>query len=691
MASEDTEMGGTSVVPLHQDAYRGSCFLSPLLSSPSPSSSILEVAMDTNIDPPLNETLRVSFPFKSTEVLVNSSIWRKTKKETKGVKPNTNFIMNLLNLTTEPQHTGASAIDQSNPAGLPASPSQSNSPTPILGVESQKIIFEKKISNGNVASEYDKLSAIIDRYNAGFPPLPPCSSLPSPITSGGSSINTISSKDQYLGPLTISGCPGSFATLREESAKVTGSSSLPPTEQLGLAFDTDCAAYKRLESSKAWRVTRVFELLLRVVANIEPGNVEGRVEILNFYLQEYPLERLVILQALENAASYFRKFSKAMSVHATKTYREQSDDFKKENPIPPIIRPLLPFASMAASYVRNIKSTRRGGTSSLHTYQDRHSHSEFRCEIKHEDESFPLGFNPILMQTLGKCSRLRLRNERYKRHKIYLKQVKKGLSHVHRNPFLSEEIIKECGGETYAELEGRVEMDDLRDAAYWEMTTRRIEEIPIRKIKHSAFKKLPSPLREELPKLDDHWIPDSVMPYMKISGQIINFESEIVRATKRKQDTDKETEQEEREVYESRCKARKLDSRKLNEKAGTAQWEREYNALKKQILKEYEEKMKEEGEEIRRKTEEKKAEEEREQLREAQEKKTRETEIQREEKNERLRMERERAHVRVKEGRERRKEKRDRLKWETRERSDCRVTQAWIDLGADMARVGSWD
>lgn len=54
-------------------------------------------------------------------------------------------------------------------------------------------------------------------------------------------------------------------------------------------------------------------------------------------------------------------------------------------------------------------------------------------------------------------------------------------------------------------------------------------------------------------------------------------------------------------------------------------------------------------------------------------------------------MERESARVRATEGPERRKEKRDLLRWENRERSDCRVTQAWIDLGADMARVGSWD
>lgn len=343
---------------------------------------------------------------------------------------------------------------------------------------------------------------------------------------------------------------------------------------------------------------------------------------------------------------------------------------------------------MAANYVRNTKSTRRGGTSSLHTYQDRHYHSDFRCKIEHENESFPLGFNPILMHTLGKCSRQRLRNERYERHKIYKKQVKKGLLHVHRNPILSEEIIKECGGETYAELEGRVEMDDMRNAAYWEMTTRQIEEMPTRKDRHSVFRKRASPLRKELPKLDNHWIPDSVMPYIKISGQIIKFESEIARASKRKQDTDKEAEEEEREMYESRCKARKLDSKKVG--ARMVQWEREYNAAKEQIRKEYEEEMKEE-EEMRKTTEEKEAEEERERLWEAQEKRIREKEIQGKEKNERLRMERERAKDRAKEGRERRKEKRDRLRWENRERSNCRVTQAWIDLGADMARVGSWD
>ncbi|TGO49425.1 hypothetical protein BCON_0210g00050 [Botryotinia convoluta] len=691
MAAEDTEMGRTSVVPLHEDTYQIFCFPQSL---PSPSSSISEVAKDTNIYSPLDETSSASVPVKSTELLVNPLIWKKAKKETNGVKPHPNSIMHLLNLTTVPQRTGVSATNQSNLAGLPKSTSQSNSPAPILGVGSRKSIFENKYSNGNVTSEYDNLSAIIDRHHAGLPPLPPSSSLPLPITSGGSSMNTISSKDQYLGPLTISGRPGLFATLRKKSAKDTGSSSLPPTEQLGLTFDTDITTYKPLESSKAWRVTRVCELLLRAVANIEPGNVEGRVEVLNFYLQEYPLQRLVILQALENAGSYFRKFSKAMSAHSSKSYREQcmlSDDFKKENPIPPIIRPLLPFASMAASYVRNTKSTRRGGTSSLYTYQDHHFHNEFRCEIKHENESLPLGFNPILMQTLGKCSRQRLRNERHERHKIYMKQVKKGMSHVHRNPFLSEEIIKECGGETYAELEGRVEMDDMRNAAYWEMTTRQIEEMPTRKDRHSVFKKRPSSLREESPKLDDNWIPDSVMPYMKISGQIIKFESEIVRASKRKQDTDKETEEEEREVYESRYKARKLDSKKVKEKARMAQWEREYNAVKKQIRKEYEEEMKEEDEEMRKKTEEKKAGEEQERLREAQEKRIKEKEIQRNEKNERLRMERERAKVRAKEGRERRKEKRDRLRWENRERSDCRVTQAWIDLGADMARVGSWD
>ncbi|KAF5877815.1 uncharacterized protein Bfra_002185 [Botrytis fragariae] len=677
MTAEDTEMGGTSIVPLHKDTHQIFCFPPSL---PPPSSSISEVAMDINIYPPLDETSSASVPVESTELLVNPLIWKKAKKETNGVKPHPNPIMHLLNLTTVPQIAGVSATNQSNLAVLPESISQSNSPAPILGVGSRKSIFENKYSNGNLTSEYDKLSAIIDRNYAGLPPLPLSSSLPLQITSGSSSMNTISSKDQYLGPLTISGCPGLFATLRKKPAKDTGSPSLPPTEQPGLTFDTDITTYKPLESSKAWKVTRVCELLLRAVAGIEPGNVEGHVEVLNFYLQEYPLQRLVILKALEDAGHYLRKFSKAMSAHSSKPYREQcmlSDDFKRENPIPPIIRPLLPFASIAAGYVRNTKSTRRGGTSSLHTYQD-HYHNEFRCKIKHENESFPLGFNPNLMHTLGKCSRQRLRNERHERHKIYMKQVKKGFSHVHRNPFLSEEIIKECGGETYAELEGRVEMDDMRNAAHWEMTTRQIEEVPTRKDRHSVFKKRPSPLREELPKLDDHWIPDSAMPYMKTSGQIIKFQSKIVRASKRKQDFDKEAKEEEREMCESRYKARKLDSKK--EKSRIAQWEREYNAAKKQIRKEYEEEMKNEEEEMRKITEEKEAEEARERLWEAQEKRIREKEIQRKEKNERLLMER-----------ERRKEKRDRLRWENRERSDCRVTQAWIDLGADMARVGSWD
>ncbi|KAF7913305.1 hypothetical protein BELL_0392g00030 [Botrytis elliptica] len=682
MATEDTEMGGTSVVPLHEDTYRWFGF-PPLL--PSPSSSISEVAIDTNKDPSLDETSSASVPFESTELLADPLIWKNTKKETNGDKTPPSSIMHLLTLTTIPQHTGVSATNHSNISGLPTAPSQSISPAPVLGVESRKSVPENKYPNGNVTSEYDKLSAIIDRNHAVLSTLQPSSSLPSPITSGGSSTNTISSKDQYLGPLTISGRPGLFATLRKKSANITGSSSFPQTEQLGLTFDTDITTCKSLEASKAWKVTRVCELLLRAVANIEPGNVEGHVEILNFYLQEYPLQRLVILKALENAGHYFRKFSKAMSAHSSKSYREQcmlSDVFKKENPIPPIIRPLLPFASIAASYVRSTKSACRGGTSSLHTYQY-HYHNEFKCEIKHENESFPLGFNPILMHTLGKCSRHRLRNERHERHKIHKKQFKKGLTHVHRNPILSEEIIKECGGETYAELEGRVEMDDMRNAAYWEMTTRQIEEMPTRKDRHSVFKKRPSPLKGELPKLDDHWIPDSVMPYTKISGQIIKFKSEIVRASKRKQDTDNEAEEEERKFHESRCKARKLDSKESD--ARMAQWEREYNAAKKQVLKEYEEEMKKEEEETRKITEEKEAEEERERLWEAQEKKTREKEIQGKGKNERLRTERESAKDRAKEGR------RERLNWDNRERSDCRVTQAWMDLGADMARVGSWD
>ncbi|KAF7899433.1 hypothetical protein EAF00_003769 [Botryotinia globosa] len=690
MATEDTDMGGTSVVPLHEDTYRSFDF-PPLLLSPS--SSISAVAIDTNKNPPLDKTSSASVPFESTELLADPVIWRKTKKETNSVKPHSSSIMHLLTLTTTPQHTGVSASNHSNLAGLSTAPSQSDSLAPIPGVQSRKSITENQDQNENVTSGYDKLSAIIDRNHAGFATFRPSSSLPLSITSSGSSKNLISSKDEYLGLLTISGRPGLFATLRKKYAKVTGSSSLPPTEQFGLNFDTDVTTYKPLELSKAWSVMRVYELLLRAVANIESGNVEGRVEILNFYLQEYPLQRLMILNVLENVGHYFRKFSKAMSVHSSKPHREQwmlSDDFKKENPIPAIIRPLLPFASIAASYVRNTKSTRRGGISSLHTYKDHHYHNDLRCKFEHENESFPLGFNPTLMQTLGKCCRQRLRNERHERHKVFKKQAKKGLSHVHRNPILSEEIIKECGGETYAELEGRVEMDDMRNAAYWEMTTRQIEDMPTRKDRYSVFKKRPSPLRKELLKLDNHWIPDSVMPYIKISGKIIKFESEIMRASKRKQDTDKEAEEEERKMYESRCKARKLDSE--NVEARMAQWEMEYNAAKKQIRKEHEEEMKkeEEEEEMRILKEEKKAEEERERLSEAQEKRIRE-DIQRKEKNERLRVERERAKDRAKEGRERWKEKRDRLRWENRERSDCRVTQAWIDLGADMARVGRWD
>ncbi|TGO18216.1 hypothetical protein BTUL_0011g00220 [Botrytis tulipae] len=612
MATEDTEMGGTSVVSLHEDTHRSFGF-PPLL--PSPSSSISEIAIDTNKNPPLDKSSSGSVPFGSADLLADPLIWRKTKKETNSVKPHPNSIMHLLTLTTIPQHTRVSATDHSNLAGLSTAPSQFDSLAPTLGVQSRKSILENKHPNENVTSEYDKLSAIIQRHHAGFLTFQPSSSLSLPITSGGSSTNLISSKDEYLGPLTISGRPGLFATLHKKYANVTGSSSLPPTEQLGFNFDTDITTYKPLELSKAWRVMRVYELLLRAVANIEPGNVEGRVEILNFYLQEYPLQRLVILKALENVGHYFRKFSKAMSVHSSESYREQwmlSDDFKKENPIPPIIRLLLPFASIAASYVRNTKSTRRGGTSSLHTYKDHHYHNDLRCKIEHENESFPLGFNPTLMYTFGKCSGQRLRNERHEKHKVHKKQAKKGLSHVHRNPILSEEIIKECGGETYAELEGRVEMDDMRNAAYWEMTARQIEEIPTRKDRYSVFKKRPSPLRKELPKLDNHSIPDSVMPYMKISGKIIKLESEIVQANKRKQDTDREVEEEEREMYESRCKARKLDSEKVE--ARMAQWEREYNAAKKQIRKEHEEEMKEEEEEMRRLKEEKKAEEERERL-----------------------------------------------------------------------------
>ncbi|TEY66046.1 hypothetical protein BOTCAL_0134g00170 [Botryotinia calthae] len=686
MAAEDTEMGGISVVPLQEDIDRNLCFPPSLLSQ---TSSTSEASMDTNMHPPLDVT-------ESTVLLVKSLIYKEAKKETNGVKPHPNSAMHFLNLTTVPQNSGVSVINQSNLSGLPTLPSRSSSPAPILRVGSRKSIFENKYPNGNATSEYDKLSAIIDRHYAGLPPSPPSSYLPSPITSGGPGMHTISSGDQYLGPLTISGRPVLFATLLKESEKFTGSSSVPPTKKLGLTLDTDTdpTTSKSLELSKAWRVTRVCELMLRAAANIEPGNKEGRVEILDFYLQEYPLQRLVILKALENTGRYFRKFSKAMSAHSSKPYREQcmlSDHFKKDNPIPPIIRPLLPFASIAASYVRKTKSPRRGGTSSLCTYKDHHYHNNFRCEIRHENESFPFGFNTFLIQALGKCSRQRLRNERYDRHKIYMKQVEKGFSHVHKNPFLSEEIIKECGGETYAALEGRVEMDDLRDAAYWEMTTRQIEGIPTRKNRNSVFKKRPSPLREKLPILDDYWIPDSVMPHMKVSGQIIKLESEIVRASKRKQDADKEAEEEEREVYESRYKARKIDSKKVKEKALMAQWEREFNAVKKQIRREYEKKKKEENEEIREKTEQRKAIEERERPQEAQEKRSMEKKIQREEKNERLRMERERARVRAKEERERRKDKRDLLRWENRERSDCRVTQAWIDLGADMARVGSWD
>lgn len=309
MATEDTEMGGTSVLPLHEDTYRSFGF-SPLLTSPSP--SISEVAIDTNKDLPLDKTSSASVPSESTELLADPLIWKRTKKETNSVKPHPDSIMHLLTLTTTPQHTEVSATNHSNLAGLSTAPSQSDSPALILGVESRKNSSENKYPNGIVTSEYDKLSAIIDRHYAGLPKLQPSSSLPSPVMSGGSGMNTISSKDQHLGPLTISGRPGLFATLRKKYAKITGSSSLPPAEQLGLNLDTDITIHKPLESSKAWRVTRVCELLLRAVANIEPGNVEGRAEILNFYLQEYPLQRLSILTALENAGNYFRIFSKAV-------------------------------------------------------------------------------------------------------------------------------------------------------------------------------------------------------------------------------------------------------------------------------------------------------------------------------------------------------------------------------------------
>lgn len=273
----------------------------------------------------------------------------------------------------------------------------------------------------------------------------------------------------------------------------------------------------------------------------------------------------------------------------------------------------------------------RGGTSSLATYEYHHQHISYKCDIKHDEERFPYGFNPKLMKIFRQCSRDRLKRERSEKHRIHREQVRKGKTHVHINPILDEDTIRECGGESYKDLEGRVDEKDMKGAAIWEMTTRRITGKTSRKSRSTRWRKRESPLRKELEFRGDHWIPRGVWPVVKtnmergVKVQRLGCEEEWIREGMRHQDMDEE------EALEKEAKEKAFFEQKIRE------------------------------EEVR-------------QISLAN-----------------VRLWKEKQRMIVLENRKKEMREKGRVAWENRERSECCVTQAWIDLGADMKRVGCWD
>ncbi|KAF7877711.1 hypothetical protein EAF04_001382 [Stromatinia cepivora] len=576
MAGEDTEMGGTvSVAQQHQEILHNDLPPSP------PSSSGSEADLDADTNTPQDESSSYSISCQSTELFAKQRNTELMMRSSALVEPRTTQAQRPS------QFTKISAIEEMNLVGLQLSSPPSPPPSPITkaGLDMHTNLAKNEPLNSSGTSEHAKLSAIL----ANLPAF-----------------------------------PGQIKEIENATDAFIAENYLDQSTPSYYAYKSMCEVFE----GKA-------EML-------EAGHVSGYIYSLDFCLENNPFLRVPIMKALENMGKTFDASKKAQSAQSNEvptektmpvtTSKSRSD---RKNTNAAMERALLPFGPMASDYVKSAKSLHRGGTSSLHTYEDWHIHKLSVCKIKHEEETYPNGFNPNLMSIFRKCSKQRLRGERHERYKEWKEQAKKGLTHVHRNPFLFEDVIKECGAESYKELEGKVEMDDMRDAAYWEITTRQIEDMHSKKSKNFIFQKKPSPLRKELKKSDDHWIPEEVMPYMKLDNRKIRFESEVIRERKRRQDIDDEEGEDEQRTYQARMEARKLDAQRLEACTGEAR-------LKFLAMKKIREKEKE-------------------------------------------------REVRRKERQERKNREMDLARWENRERSDCCVTQAWIDMGADMARVGNWD
>ncbi|QSZ34719.1 hypothetical protein DSL72_007574 [Monilinia vaccinii-corymbosi] len=218
-------------------------------------------------------------------------------------------------------------------------------------------------------------------------------------------------------------------------------------------------------------------------------------------------QRVALLKALERVGRDFDDAGDEKSATSIESPTEGTcgqetnskpalNDNLKE-PMTELERCLLPYKSIATAYINSHQHKHRGGTSSLHTYEAHHTHHTSTCTIKHEEEIYPLHFNPSLLSIFKKCSRLRLFKERQERRVMLWEQYQKGLRRFQINPLLSEDIIKEYGAERYGELEGRLDVRDMRDAASWELTSRHVDDKMCRK-SASTFQKRKSPLRNEV-------------------------------------------------------------------------------------------------------------------------------------------------------------------------------------------------
>ncbi|KAI9646338.1 hypothetical protein NHQ30_005782 [Ciborinia camelliae] len=207
----------------------------------------------------------------------------------------------------------------------------------------------------------------------------------------------------------------------------------------------------------------------------------------------------------------------------------------------------------------------------------------------------------------------RLRCERLDRIQVLRK--KHGAKYLHRNPILPVDVIKECGAESCRELEDRLDMKDVRDAASWELATRQVADTRSRKNRKFTFQKQASPLKRELEKLEDHCIPEHVLPYYRKDNTRADFSAEFMER-KRKQ------------LVEAERKRVKMEDDKKR-----AAWRKKDKVKQSRALEENQERERRDNE----------------------------------------------------------NREKYRVAWENRERSDCRVTQAWIDMGVEMARFGKQD